>query len=90
MESGKCPLYENLKHFFVVRFPQRAGALKEFVSQVLGPNDDIVHFEYMKKNNRESGPAVVGIELKSPEDLKRIYFNLDKLHFKYEYLNNLL
>ena len=80
-------LYENLKHFFVVRFPQRAGALKEFVSQVLGPNDDIVHFEYMKKNNRESGPALVGLEIKNPADLTVLKNRLIEFGFQYDYLN---
>ncbi len=80
-------LYEQLKHFFIVRFPQRAGALKEFVSHVLGPNDDIVHFEYMKKNNRESGPALVGLEIKNPEDLTVLKNKLIEFGFQYDYLN---
>jgi len=63
-------LYEGLKHYFIIRFPQRAGALKEFVNQVLGPNDDITRFEYAKKSIRESGPAMVGVELKSKSDYK--------------------
>ena len=57
-------LYEGLKHYFIVRFPQRPGALKEFVNEILGPSDNIVLFEYAKKINREKGPALVGIELK--------------------------
>lgn len=61
-------LYESLRHYFVVRFPQRAGALKEFVQNILGPRDDIIFFEYIKKNNRETGPAVVGVELKEKAD----------------------
>lgn len=61
-------LYEGLKKYFIVRFPQRAGALKEFVNDVLGPNDDITRFEYVKKSLRETGPAIVGIELKRAED----------------------
>jgi len=61
-------LYEGLKHYFIIRFPQRAGALKEFVNNVLGPTDDISYFEYAKKNNRERGPAVVGLELQSKND----------------------
>ena len=80
-------LFEGLKHFFVIRFPQRSGALKEFVGNVLGPNDDIVYFEYMKKNNRENGPALIGIELKSPSDLALLKNNLTTLGFQYEYLN---
>jgi threonine dehydratase len=62
-------LYGKLKHYFIIRFPQRPGALKEFVVDILGPTDDITHFEYSKKSSRENAPAVVGIELKSPEDL---------------------
>jgi threonine dehydratase len=61
-------LYANLKHYFIVKFPQRAGALKEFVAEILGPNDDITHFEYTKKNNRINAAAVVGLELKSAKD----------------------
>lgn len=80
-------LFEGLKHFFVIRFPQRAGALKEFVGNVLGPNDDIVHFEYMKKNNRENGPALVGLEIKDPKDLEALKKNLIASGFQYEYLN---
>src|SRR5690606_38009024 len=62
-------LYEGKKHYFIVRFPQRAGALRQFVVDVLGPGDDITHFAYSKKTARERGPAVVGIELKHKEDL---------------------
>ena len=61
-------LYEGLKHYFVVNFPQRAGALREFLDGVLGPDDDITRFEYTKKSSKENGPALVGIELKSPAD----------------------
>lgn len=61
-------LYEGLKHYFIVTFPQRPGALKLFVTSVLGPGDDITRFEFIKKTARENGPALVGIELKSAED----------------------
>jgi len=61
-------LYEGLKHYFVINFPQRAGALREFLDGVLGPDDDIARFEYTKKSSKENGPALVGIELKSPSD----------------------
>ena len=80
-------LFEGLKHFFIIRFPQRSGALKEFVSTVLGPDDDIVHFEYMKKNNRENGPALIGVEIKKPEHLQELKARLKALGFQYEYLN---
>ncbi len=80
-------LHEQLKHYFIVRFPQRAGALKEFVSSVLGPEDDIVHFEYMKKNNRENGPALVGLEVKNQNELGALKGRLQDLGFQYEYIN---
>lgn len=60
--------YEGLKHYFLVSFAQRPGALKEFVSNILGPTDDITRFEYMQKTNKENGPALVGIELQSRDD----------------------
>ena len=61
-------LYEGLKHYFIIRFKQRTGALREFLDEVLGPNDDITYFEYTKKTNREAGPAMVGVEVKCKED----------------------
>jgi len=81
-------LYEGLKHYFLVNFPQRSGALREFLSQVLGPDDDITWFEYSKKNNREKGPAVIGIEVPCAGQEKRITEAMDKTGFTYEYLNN--
>ncbi|MUP46929.1 threonine ammonia-lyase IlvA [Gramella sp. BOM4] len=81
-------LYAGLKHYFVVSFPQRAGALKEFVAKVLGPNDDITHFEYSKKHHRENGPAVVGIELKDPNDFEPLVERMKKKNFYGEYLND--
>lgn len=80
--------YEGLKHYFLVRFAQRPGALKEFVNHVLGPNDDIVRFEYFQKHNKETGPALVGIELKSKEDYRSLLDNLNKYHINYTELNN--
>ena len=81
-------LYEGLKHYFIIKFPQRPGALKEFVSKVLGENDDITYFQFSKKNNRESGPAVVGIEVKNPNDFKAIEEQLTAMKFNYQYLND--
>lgn len=80
-------LYEGLKHYFLIQFPQRAGVFRDFVNDVLGPNDDIVYFQYTKKNNRETGPAVVGIELKDPDDLSKIEEHLNEKKFVYGYLN---
>jgi threonine dehydratase len=79
--------YEGLKHYFIIKFPQRAGALKEFVVDVLGPNDDIAYFEYTKKHNRDKGPAVVGIELDSKEDFKPLVSRMKQKGFLGEYLN---
>lgn len=61
--------HEGLRHYFLVTFPQQPGALRMFLEDVLGPADDIVHFEYTKKNNRESGPALVGIDIVAKEDI---------------------
>ncbi len=81
-------LHANLKHYFIIRFPQRAGALKEFVAEILGPNDDITHFEYTKKSSREQGPAVVGIELKNEADFEPLVARMKTHNFFGDYLNN--
>lgn len=81
-------LYEGLKHYFIVRFPQRAGALRTFVDVVLGPKDDITHFEYSKKTNREKGPAVIGIEVQKKEDFKGLVQRMEENGFIFEYLND--
>lgn len=81
-------LYENIKHYFIIKFPQRAGALREFVADILGPDDDITHFEYTKKTNREKGAAVVGLELKSADDLAPLIARMKRLNFYGDYLND--
>jgi len=81
-------LYEGLKHYFIIRFPQRPRALHEFLVNVLGPNDDIAHFEYSKKNSRDQGPAVVGIELQNKEDFEPLLKRMDKNRIVYTYLND--
>lgn len=81
-------LYEGLKHYFLVRFPQRAGALRHFVNNVLGPDDDITRFEFIKKNNREAGPALVGIEMKSPSDYAVLLSNMKKHKVVFTEVNN--
>ncbi|MEM9000324.1 MAG: threonine ammonia-lyase IlvA [Bacteroidota bacterium] len=81
-------LYGNLKHYFIIRFPQRPGALKEFVAEILGPDDDITHFEYSKKSSRENAPAVVGIELKTPSDLAPLMKRMKENNFFGDYLND--
>jgi threonine dehydratase len=79
--------YEGLKHYFLIRFAQRPGALKEFVNHVLGENDDIVRFEYMQKHNKETGPALVGVELKSKEDYTALANNMKRYNIDYTALN---
>ena len=84
----RAMLYNGLKHYFIIRFPQRAGALKEFVANILGPQDDITHFEYSKKHNRENGPAVVGVELKNSSDLEPLILRMKERNFYGDYLND--
>lgn len=74
-------LYEGLKHYFIVRFPQRPGALKLFVNEVLGPSDDITRFEFIKKTERERGPALVGIELKEASDYAALRERMEEYKF---------
>jgi threonine dehydratase len=62
-------VHRGLKHYFLVNFPQEPGALRRFLDEVLGPDDDITLFEYVKRNNRETGAALVGIELGAPSGL---------------------
>ena len=84
----KALLYGGFKHYFMVRFPQRAGALKEFVAEVLGENDDITYFQYHKKHNRAHGPAIVGIELKHSQDFEPLVTRMKEKGFFSDYLND--
>ncbi|MGT2742794.1 threonine ammonia-lyase IlvA [Streptococcus plurextorum] len=61
-------IYAGLKHYFVVNFPQRPGALREFVNDILGPSDDITRFEYIKRANKGTGPVLIGIALADKAD----------------------
>jgi len=83
-------LYAQLKHYFIVQFPQRPGALKQFVADILGPDDDIVHFEYSKKTARENGPALVGIELKRQQDFEPLVSRMKEQGFFSKYVNDKL
>jgi len=80
-------LNSGLKHYFIVNFAQRAGALKEFVNNVLGGDDDITYFEFSQKTNREKGPAVVGIQLKNKKDLQPLLLRMMNAGVLGEYLN---
>ncbi|HEY4799894.1 MAG TPA: threonine dehydratase, partial [Bacteroidia bacterium] len=77
---------EGIKHHFLVSFPQRAGALKEFVNSVLGEGDDITRFEFLKKNNREKGPALIGIELQNKESLNDLKKRMQHFGFSHTYV----
>lgn len=79
--------YEGLKHYMLINFAQRPGALKEFVSNVMGPTDDITRFEYMQKTNKERGPALIGLEFKNREDYDRLLQNMAAWHIDYTELN---
>lgn len=80
-------LHQGLKHYFVIRFPQRSGALRDFLD-ALGPDDDITHFEYTKKHNRTQGPALVGIELKRQEDYDSLIERMEAMDFSYQTVND--
>lgn len=80
-------IYEGLKHYFIINFPQRAGALREFMTKVLGQNDDITRFEYTKKNNKDNGPALVGIELKYKEDYEALIERMRENKIEYMEIN---
>ncbi|SEQ22091.1 L-threonine ammonia-lyase [Amphritea atlantica] len=84
----RAMLFEGLKHYFIVNFPQRAGALREFLAEVLGPRDDISRFEYSKKNNCDRGPALIGIELSCKEDLQPLLARMREKQIRFEYLND--
>jgi threonine dehydratase len=81
-------LYEGLKHYFIIRFLQRSGAMKEFLEDVLGPTVDIVFFEYSKKTSRERGPALVGIELAHKEEFDALITRLNNSNVQYTYIND--
>jgi len=81
-------LYEGLMHYFMIQFPQRPGALKEFVNNILGPDDDITYFQFAKKTSREMGSVVVGLELKNKKDILAIKMNMTENGFEFQYLND--
>ncbi|MCF8054834.1 MAG: threonine ammonia-lyase IlvA [Deltaproteobacteria bacterium] len=81
-------LFEGLKKYFILRLPQRAGALKLFVSKVLGPTDDITRFEYIKKNERDTGPVLVGIEMRNKEDYQLLIKKLQRYYISFTEINS--
>ncbi|GAF65243.1 threonine ammonia-lyase IlvA [Alkalihalobacillus trypoxylicola] len=85
--SERSLIYEGLQHYFIIQFPQRAGALREFIQEVLGPDDDITRFEYTKKNNKSNGPVLIGIELNRQADYAKLIDNLQRKGFGYHEIN---
>ena len=80
-------VYEGLKHYFLVTFPQEPGALRAFLDETLGPDDDITLFEYVKRNNRETGVALVGIEISSRDDLPLLLSRMEAAPLDIERIN---
>ena len=83
----KSLLYEGLKHYFIVNFPQKSGAVLSFIRDVIGPTDDLVHIQYIRKTNKNFGPALIGIELAAKEDFEPFMDRLKAHGISYEYIN---
>lgn len=83
----KSLIHEGLLYYFIINFPQRAGALRQLLDSVLGPDDDITTFEYTKKHNKENGPALVGIELKRKEDYAGLLERMQQNGFPFTEIN---
>lgn len=83
----KSLLYEGLKHYFIITFPQKHGIMLSFIRDIIGPTDDLVYFQYTKKTNKESGPAIIGIELADKGDLDALLRRLEAHHIQYEHIN---
>ncbi|RIP33234.1 threonine dehydratase [Staphylococcus gallinarum] len=80
-------LFEEMKHYFILNFPQRPGALREFVNDVLGPKDDITKFEYLKKSSQNTGTVIIGIQLYEHNDLDQLKANVDDFDPSNIYIN---
>jgi threonine dehydratase len=83
----KSLLYEGLKHYFLVNFPQKSGAVLSFIQNIIGPTDDLVYIQYIKKTNKESGPALIGIEVAEKEGFNDLIRRMQEHNLKYEYIN---
>ena len=83
----KSLLYEGLKHYFIIEFPQKPGVIVSFINNVIGPSDDLVYIQYIKKTNKNFGPALIGIELASKENFEPLMERMNALGIKYEYIN---
>ena len=83
----KSLIYEGLKHYFIVSFPQKSGALLSFIRDIIGPTDNLVYIQYIRKTNKEEGPALIGIEVAAKEDFKALMRRMDAHNMTYEYIN---
>ena len=83
----KSLIYEGLKHYFIVSFPQKSGAVLSFIRDIVGPTDDLVYIQYIRKTNKEEGPALIGIEVAAKEDFKALMRRMDAHNINYEYIN---
>ncbi len=81
-------VYLGRKHYFIIEFAQKPGQLRQFVDDALGPTDDIVRFEYIKKTNRERGAALVGIELKDRADLEPLLKRMEQIQLNFRPLGS--
>jgi len=81
-------IYEGLKHYFKIEFAQKAGALREYILNILGKNDDIIYFRYTKIINKETGPVIIGIQTKTKNDVVLLINNMEKAGITYEKLTN--
>ena len=80
--------YQNLKHYFIIQFSQKPGILHKFVKDILGPNDDITRFEYIKKTNKTYGEVLLGVQTISQRDIDIFKQKLNKNNFRFTYLND--
>ena len=83
----KSLIYEGLKHYFIVSLPQKSGALLSFIRDIIGPTDNLVYIQYIRKTNKEEGPALIGIEVAAKEDFKALTRRMDAHNMTYEYIN---
>ena len=84
----KSLVYQGKKHYFIIEFAQKPGQLKRMVNEVLGPTDDISRFEYIKKTNKEKGPALVGIELRNKKDLEPLLERMNAIELNFTKITN--
>ena len=83
----KSLLYEGLKHYFIINFPQKPGVMLAFIRDIIGPTDDLVYFQYIKKTNKDFGPALIGIELADKADFHALLRRMEAHNIVYEHIN---